>query len=170
MCGIVGRLNFDINHGVEEASVRRMADKIIHRGPDADGYYVKKNVGLGHRRLAIIDLSPAGKNPMFDKEKTIVLVFNGEIYNFQSLRKELEKKGYVFQSNTDTEVVIYLWKEYGKNCLKYLRGMFAFALWDDSKKVLFMARDRLGKKPLKYYLGDDFIIFASELKAFIDEP
>lgn len=172
MCGIVGKVVFNEGQKVSKDTLTRMHEKITHRGPDDHGVYVNNigNVGFGHRRLSIIDLSPAGHNPMPNEDETVWIVFNGEIYNFQELRPELEKKGHQFRSNTDTEVIVHLWEEYGVDCVKHLRGMFAFAIWDERKKQLFMARDRLGKKPLKYYIDDKVLLFGSELKSFIDEP
>lgn len=171
MCGITGKIYFN-DKRVSEQEIHEMNERIKHRGPDDGGIYInpKGNAGLGHRRLSIIDLSPLGHQPMANEDETVWIVFNGEIYNFQSLRPDLEKKGHRFRSKTDTETIIHLYEEYGEECLKYLRGMFAFAIWDEKKQRLFLARDRAGKKPLKYYIGKDFIVFASELKAFIDMP
>ena len=147
-----------------------MNEKISHRGPDGEGIFVRNSIGLGHRRLAIIDLSPAGAQPMSDWGEKIWITFNGEIYNFQELRQELTEVGVKFKSRTDTEVIIYLYKKYGFDCLKKLRGMFAFAIWDEEKQLLFLARDKVGKKPLKYYLNNQVFIFASELKAILTQP
>lgn len=171
MCGVAGKIYFG-KKTLESAELERMHRRIEHRGPDDAGIYInpEKKVGLAHRRLAIIDLSPAGHGPMSNASQTVWITFNGEIYNFQGLRSDLEKKGYSFRSNSDTEVILYLWEEYGVECVNFLRGMFAFAIWDEKKKLFFMARDRVGKKPLKYYQGTDFFVFASELKAFLDEP
>jgi len=164
MCGITGFTWED------KDLLRRMTDIIAYRGPDDHGYYTDKDISLGHRRLSIIDLSAAGHQPMSDKEGEITIVFNGEIYNFRELRKELEGK-YDFASSTDTEVLIYGYKEWGpEGLLKRINGMFAFALWDSVKKLLFLARDRLGKKPLYYYLQEDKIVFASEIKALLEFP
>jgi asparagine synthase (glutamine-hydrolysing) len=146
-----------------------MTDAIGHRGPDDEGQWVEENVGLGNRRLAIIDLSPKGHMPMFYGRNRYVITFNGEIYNFQSEQKKLIKKGYEFRSNSDTEVILALYSEYGVKCLDHLRGMFAFAIWDRKDKVLFAARDRTGQKPLKYYIDKDKFIFASELKAILTQ-
>ncbi len=167
MCGIVGKINLD-QSPVSEKEIALMTEKISHRGPDADGLYVKDNIGLGHRRLSIIDLSETGSQPMNDSEKNIWITFNGEIYNYLELKKDLEDK-YDFKSSSDTEVIIYLYKEYGVDCLKYLRGMFAFAIWDEKKQLLFCARDRLGQKPFKYYMDDKKFVFASELKAILTQ-
>jgi asparagine synthase (glutamine-hydrolysing) len=172
MCGFVGKVYWGGDRRVNKEDLERMHKKIEHRGPDDAGTYINPtgNVGLASRRLAIIDLSPAGHQPMSNADGTVWIAYNGEVYNFQSLRKDLEKKGYRFRSQSDTEVIIYLWEEYGVECLQFLRGMFAFALWDEQKKLLFMARDRVGKKPFKYYRGGNMLVFGSELKAFIDDP
>ncbi len=169
MCGITGKLRFD-KKPVSEGELKIMADAISHRGPDQLGIFCKENIGFGFRRLSIIDLSPAGNQPMCDNEEKVWIVFNGEIYNFISLREELEKDGVRFRSKTDTEVIIYLYKKYGVDCLKKLRGMFAFAIWDENKQQLFLARDRVGKKPLKYYIDKDVFIFSSELKSILKNP
>lgn len=166
MCGIVGRLNFN-GQPVLASDLKQMCQAIKHRGPDNQGIWQKGNISLGYRRLSIIDLSQKGNQPISNETKTVWLVFNGEIYNYQELRKKLIKQGHRFRSKADTETIVHLWEEYGVGCLKYLRGMFAFALWDDKKKILFLARDRLGKKPLKYYLDDKKLVFASELKAIL---
>lgn len=168
MCGIAGKINLN-GRPVRAAEIAAMCRAIAHRGPDHQGVWVKNNVGLGNRRLSIIDLSPAGNQPISNRQKTVWLTFNGEIYNYQELRRRLIKLGYKFRSRTDTETIIYLWQEYGAGCLKYLRGMFALALWDDQKRLLFLARDRLGKKPLKYYFDGNTFIFASELKAILTQ-
>jgi len=172
MCGITGKLYFTKNQAVTKEVIHRMNEKIRHRGPDDEGIYINGTgrVGLGHQRLSIIDLSPAGHMPMSNEDGTVWIVFNGEIYNFQDLAPELRKRGHVFRSHSDTETIIHLYEEHGEDCLKFLRGMFAFAIWDERKNKLFIARDRVGKKPLKYYIGKDFMVFASELKAFLNEP
>lgn len=167
MCGISGKLYFNKDKSVSREEIEKMSKAVSHRGPDDEGIFIDKNIGLGHRRLSIIDLSPAGHQPMSDNEGKIWIVFNGEIYNFLELRQGLEKSGIKFKSKSDTEVIINLYKKYGVNCLKYLRGMFAFAIWDSEKRQLFLARDRVGKKPLKYYLDNGVFIFASELKAIL---
>jgi asparagine synthase (glutamine-hydrolysing) len=147
-----------------------MTKAIAHRGPDDEGVYIKNNIGLGNRRLAIIDLSPKGHQPMSDKSKKIWITFNGEIYNYREIREMLTKKGVGLASQSDTETIIYLYKLYRENCVQYLRGMFAFALWDETEKKLFLARDRFGEKPLKYSYTEEIFIFASELKAIFTEP
>src|SRR5579862_7803684 len=142
-----------------------MADAIAHRGPDGDGYYFAPGVGFGHRRLAVIDLV-TGDQPMFGPDGSTCLIFNGEIYNFRELRAQLEHRGYSFQTQSDSEVILTSWHEWGQACVEHLTGMFAFALWDDRSKSLFLARDRLGEKPLYYsFLPDGTLIFGSELKA-----
>lgn len=170
MCGIVGRLNFNKDNFISEGLIKEMVKVLFHRGPDDQGIFIEKNIGLGHSRLSIIDLSPAGHQPMSDKEGKIWITYNGEIYNFLDLRRDLEKEGIKFKSKTDTEVIIELYKKYNIDCLKYLRGMFAFAIWDKEKQQLFLARDRVGKKPLKYYYDSNCFIFASELKAILKNP
>ncbi len=170
MCGICGKLNFENNKPVERQLIQRMASALAHRGPDDEGVYVKGNIGLGHRRLSIIDLSPAGHQPMCNEDRTVWIVFNGEIYNFLDLKEELLKKGHIFRSNSDTEVILHLYEEEGPECVKRLRGMFAFGIWDDRNKSLFLARDRVGKKPLFYYSDNRCLIFASEIKAILQDP
>lgn len=171
MCGILGHLIFDRTAAIDADLLRQMADTIIHRGPDDVGYYVKENVGLAHRRLSIIDLSSAGHQPMSNEDGTIWIVYNGEIYNFQSLRRELEARGHAFKSHSDTEVIIHGYEEWGEaGCLQRLQGMFTFVLWDEKLRRLFIARDRLGIKPLYYYLNDEQLIAASELKAILRHP
>ena len=147
-----------------------MASVINHRGPDDEGIYVKNNVGLAHKRLSILDLSPAGHQPMSNEDGSIWIVFNGEIYNFLDLRDNLQKKGHTFRSRTDTETIIHLYEEKGVECVHDLRGMFAFAIWDENKKRLFCARDRAGKKPFVYAHTEDGLIFASELKSLLKDP
>jgi asparagine synthase (glutamine-hydrolysing) len=168
MCGIVGKYNLN-QESVSPELIKRMCDKLIHRGPDDSGIYVDGNVGLGHRRLSIIDLSESGHQPMSSQDKSIWITFNGEIYNFQELRKDLISKGYSFKSHTDTEVIIYLYQEYKEKCLDYIRGMFAFAIWDKNEERLFLARDRIGKKPLFYFNDGKTFIFASEIKSILED-
>jgi len=170
MCGIAGKLNFNSTIQVSPQLIKEMTGALHHRGPDDEGIYVKNNIGLGHRRLKIIDLSEAAKQPMVNEDKTCWIVFNGKIYNFQDLRKDLIKRGHQFISRSDTEVILHLYEDYGEECLKHLRGMFAFTIWDEKNQKLFLARDRLGKKPLKYFIGPDFLVFASELKAILKDP
>ncbi len=169
MCGIAGKVKFH-NSSVNEAELSSMSKKIEHRGPDDEGIYISddKGVGLVNRRLAIIDLSQKGHMPMSFKGK-YVITYNGEVYNFQIERKLLEEEGYKFNSTSDTEVILALYDKYGVKCLEHLRGMFAFAIYDKEKNILFAVRDRLGKKPLKYYYSPDTFIFASELKAILTQ-
>lgn len=170
MCGITGKIYLN-GKTVSEQDILTMNEKIQHRGPDDGGVYISpdKKVGLGHRRLSIIDLSPLGHQPMNYMERYWI-VFNGEIYNFQEKREMLEKEGYVFKSKSDTEVVLALYDKFGKKCLEHLRGMFSFAIYDEKEKTIFCARDRVGKKPFKYYLDENVFIFASELKAILTQP
>jgi asparagine synthase (glutamine-hydrolysing) len=169
MCGICGKLNFDRNAEVEPALIRAMLGTIRHRGPDDEGVYLAGQVGLGHRRLSIIDLS-SGHQPLSNENGTIWIVFNGEIYNYRDLRNFLLSKGHVFKTQTDTEVIVHLYEELGPQCLEKLRGMFAFAIWDENKKTLFLARDRVGIKPLYYCLTKNSLLFASEIKAILADP
>jgi asparagine synthase (glutamine-hydrolysing) len=166
MCGIAGILNFN-REPVAHNQIKAMTDILIHRGPDGEGQYIDQNVGLGHRRLAIIDLSLAGHQPMQTRNGRFIITYNGEVYNFKELRMQLEVLGYQFHSNTDTEVVLYAYAEWGHKSLNKLNGMFAFAIWDTKNKRLFLARDRYGIKPLYYHLSDKGIIFSSETKAII---
>lgn len=170
MCGFVGYTHVDKIDGVEV--LRKMTDAISHRGPDSDGAYSDGNVSLGFRRLSIIDLSDVAKQPMFNENEDIVLVFNGEIYNYQSLRETLVEKGHQFHSHTDSEVILHGYEEYGVEILNKLRGMFAFSIWDTKKKKLFIARDYFGIKPLYYTQNtkDGSLIFGSEIKSFLEHP
>jgi len=166
MCGICGKLNFDWEALVSPSLIKAMADSIIHRGPDDEGYYFSGPVGFGFRRLSIIDLN-TGHQPLSNEDGSVWVVFNGEIYNYQELRADLKSKGHVFRTKTDTEVIVHLYEEYGESCAEKLRGMFAFAIWDDREKLLLLARDRVGIKPLYYWQTDRSIIFASEIKALL---
>jgi asparagine synthase (glutamine-hydrolysing) len=164
VCGIAGIVD---RKGVDQETLLSMRDSMVHRGPDDSGVWVSANgtVGLAHRRLAILDLSEAGRQPMSDTDRRIWVTYNGEIYNFQELRKELERHGYNFQSRTDTEVVINAYKKWNRNCLQRFNGMFAMAIYDSDQQQLFLARDRIGKKPLYYSQYSDKFVFASEMKA-----
>ena len=164
MCGIAGFIGKDKD---KKKILKNMCDRIKHRGPDAQGYYVKGDVALGQRRLSIIDIE-GGKQPMFSKDEKLVVVFNGEIYNYKELKSELSD--YPFQTNSDTEVLLYGYKEWGSELPKHLRGMFAFALYDIENKTLFCARDPFGIKPFYYYQNNGDFMFASEIKAFLDHP
>ena len=170
MCGIAGRVNFLSGAPVTRKVVEGMCGLLAHRGPDGWDVHVDGPVGLGHRRLAIIDLSSAGTQPMSTADGRLWITFNGEIYNFLDLRAELEARGHVFRSRTDTEVILAAYETYGVECLGRLRGMFAFAIWDARRRRLFAARDRLGQKPLHYWIDRDGIAFASEPKAFLADP
>lgn len=160
---------FDREATVSPALVKTMADSISHRGPDDEGYYGSGAIGLGFRRLSIIDLAK-GHQPISNEDGRIWVVFNGEIYNYQALRTELSAKGHVFKTQTDTEVLVHLYEEYGPELLKMLRGMFGFALWDQGSRTLFLARDRVGIKPLYYHLNERFLSFGSEMKAILADP
>jgi len=166
LCGIVGIYNIDKNSRVNPELVRSMNKKIIHRGPDAEGYFIDKNVGLANRRLSIIDLK-TGNQPIFNEDKSLVIVYNGEIYNFHEIKSLLEKKGHIFQTSSDTETILHAYEEYGPKCLNMFNGMFAFAIMDRAKNELFIARDRLGIKPLYYYIDKKRLLFSSEIKAII---
>ena len=165
MCGICGIVKSGAP--VTEPEIRAMREVLAHRGPDSAGQLVQGRVGLGHRRLSIIDLSQAGSQPMLNETGTISLVFNGEIYNFQDLQRYLEKKGHNFRSQSDSEVIVHAYEEFGVECLHHFRGMFAFALWDNDRQRLFAARDRLGKKPFFYCLHKGDFYFGSEIKAIL---
>lgn len=168
MCGIVGITRVDKGQ-VDRALVSRMCESIIHRGPDEDGFYFNEGVGLGMRRLAIIDLA-GGQQPIHNARRTAWIVFNGEIYNYKELRASLEKLGHRFYTNCDTEAIVHAYDQYGSDCPKHLRGMFAFAIWDEEKQELFLARDRVGKKPLLYAdVGGD-LVFGSEFIALLMHP
>jgi asparagine synthase (glutamine-hydrolysing) len=169
MCGICGKLNFEQNNRVNPALVRAMLDTIRHRGPDDEGTYYGSQVGLGHRRLSIIDLN-TGHQPLSNEDGSVWIVFNGEIYNYQELRVFLLSKGHVFKTQTDTEVIIHLYEELGPQCVEKLRGMFAFAIWDENTKTFFLARDRVGIKPIYYWHNDRSLVFASEIKAILADP
>ena len=166
MCGIVGFVN---NKREKEDIIKKMANKIKHRGPDGEGYYVDDNIALAHRRLAIIDLK-SGQQPMFNKDKSLVIIFNGEIYNFLDLKKELKDKGYEFQNKSDTEAIIYGYQEWGSDVVNHLRGMFAFCIYDIKNNEVFLARDKWGIKPLYYAKFKDTFMFASEIKALLEHP
>jgi len=168
MCGIIGEISYD---KIDLKKFIEMRDELRHRGPDDSGLWINKDkkIALGHRRLSIIDLSPSGKQPMSNEDGTIWLTFNGEIYNYIELREELIEMGHKFKSKTDSEVIIHLYEEFGERCVEKLRGMFAFGVWDERIKRLFLARDRFGIKPLYYYKNKGRFIFASEIKAIIKD-
>jgi len=165
MCGIAGIVNSS-RAPVARESIHRMCNAIVHRGPDEEGLFVKDGVGLGMRRLSIIDLV-GGRQPVFSEDRSVWVVFNGEIYNFPELHRELLARGHNFYTNCDTEVIVHLYEEAGAECVQKLRGMFAFALYDECRRKLLMARDRLGKKPLHYALYRDRLLFGSEIKSIL---
>jgi len=164
MCGICGVINKKSTN-IDKDALLRMVHILAHRGPDGEGIFIDRNVGLGHRRLAVIDLTQNATQPMSNEDGRIWVVFNGMIYNYRDLRKDLLAKGHQFKSHTDTEVIIHLYEEMGVDCVNLLRGMFAFAIWDSVKRELVLARDRIGQKPLAYAENEDFFVFASETKA-----
>ncbi|MCK4589178.1 MAG: asparagine synthase (glutamine-hydrolyzing) [Nanoarchaeota archaeon] len=163
MCGIIG-FNW-----ADKRLVKKMTSRLNHRGPDDEGYFIDKNISLGHKRLKIIDLTKKGRQPMSNENKSIWVVFNGEIYNFRELRQWLEHKGHRFYSETDTEVIVHMYEEVGERCVDYFNGCFAFAIWDSVRKRVFIARDRLGINPLYYTFQDGKFIFASEIKAILED-
>jgi asparagine synthase (glutamine-hydrolysing) len=169
MCGIVGVFNID-GEPVDTGLLKRMTDAVAHRGPDGEGYYADGGIGLGHRRLAIIDLSPAARQPMTNETGDLQLIYNGEIYNFKALRQELEASGHVFRSATDSEVIVHGYEQWGDDCVTRFNGMFAFALWDRRRRRLFLARDRYGIKPLYYWFDGTTLLFGSEIKAMLPHP
>ena len=169
MCGICGIFNMN-GESVSPANLRKMTDAIAHRGPDGEGFYTDSFIGLGHRRLAIIDLSPAGHQPMLTQDGQCAIAYNGEVYNFQALKEELKSIGHQFRSKTDSEVVLHAYTEWGSDCVNRFNGMFAFAIWDKNQQELFLARDRYGIKPLYYTFAGNHFIFASEQKAIITHP
>ncbi len=169
MCGIAGIFNRN-REPVSPVLLRRMTDSIAHRGPDGEGFYTDDFVGLGHRRLSIIDLSPAGHQPMITPNGRYAITYNGEVYNFNALRLELEAKGYQFRSRTDSEVILYAYAEWGPKAVERFNGMFAFAVWDQERKELFLARDRYGVKPLYYAQVGGRFLFGSEIKAILAHP
>jgi asparagine synthase (glutamine-hydrolysing) len=167
MCGIAGTV--DLDGPVDEGALRRMCDAMVHRGPDARGIHVEPGVGLGSQRLAIIDVA-GGDQPIFNEDGTVAVVLNGEIYNFPELRADLERRGHRFATRSDTEVLVHLYEDHGRDLVDHLRGMFAFALWDRRRRTLLLGRDRVGKKPLFYHRRGRRLTFASELAALIEDP
>jgi asparagine synthase (glutamine-hydrolysing) len=168
VCGIVGKIYFEQARPVERNVLEAMCDTIVHRGPDADGYYLNGPVGLGSRRLSIIDVD-GGRMPISNEDKTVWVVYNGELYNFQSLRERLQRAGHRFATNSDTETIVHLYEEEGDDFVRYLNGMFAVAIWDDRKKRLVLARDHIGIKPLFYSVTADRLLFGSEIKALLPD-
>ena len=170
MCGITGIFDTRSRRDVPRTILTAMNDAIAHRGPDDDGFHFEAGVGLGHRRLSIIDLS-TGHQPLYNEDNTVAVVFNGEIYNYQELVVELSARGHEFRTRSDTEVIVHAWEEWGEACVTRFRGMFAFGLWDRNRETLFLARDRLGVKPIHYtILPDGMLLFGSELKALLAHP
>ncbi len=167
MCGIAGYI--DLTQPADQSLIEAMTRTMEHRGPDGEGYYLDGSLALGHRRLSIIDLA-GGKQPMADDSGRYWITFNGEIYNFPDLREQLKKQGHSFATRCDTETILAAYKQYGEDCVDHLRGMFAFAIWDRQDRTLFLARDRLGKKPLYYHFSGQRFIFASEIKALLQHP
>lgn len=166
MCGIAGFLHFDQDRTADRALVKKMADTLIHRGPDGEGFYCHKNLALGHRRLSIIDLT-TGDQPKFDEDRKLAIIFNGEIYNYIELREELKGYGHKFQTDSDTEVILKAYKQWGVEFQNKLNGMWAIALWDESKQQLLLSRDRIGEKPLFYSIYDRTLVFGSEIKSLL---
>jgi asparagine synthase (glutamine-hydrolysing) len=169
MCGIAGKLYFDPGRPADTAAVRRMIGRLVHRGPDDEGMWSNGPVALGHRRLSVIDTSAAGRQPMSNEDGSVWISYNGEVYNHADLRRNLEARGHIYRSRTDTETILHLYEEQGPACVNHLVGMFAFAVWDARARCLVLARDRLGKKPLFYYASDDCLVFASELAALLQD-
>ena len=169
MCGICGVVSFQPNIPVDQSVLKRMNDSIRHRGPDDEGYYQDAQASLAMRRLSIIDLH-TGQQPISNETGDVWVVYNGEIYNFKDVRAELERRGHTFKTQTDTEIIVHAYEEYGDECVKHFNGMFAISLWDARKRRLFLARDRVGIKPLYYWADQTKLVFASELKALILHP
>jgi asparagine synthase (glutamine-hydrolysing) len=169
MCGIAGVVESNRDARVDEAILRRMCAAMAHRGPDDEGVYTQGRVGLGMRRLSIIDVA-AGHQPISNEDGTIWIVFNGEIYNHAALREQLVARGHRYRTHSDTETIVHLYEEYGRDCVQHLRGMFAFAIWDTRKRSLFIARDRLGIKPLYYRFTPESFLFGSEIKVILVHP
>src|SRR2546423_598724 len=166
MCGICGQFNFGRNESVQPDTIRRMTQTMVHRGPDDDGYYFSGSLGLGFRRLSIIDLA-GGHQPMSDLEETVWVMLNGEIYNFKELRAELEQRGHRFRTRSDTEVIIHGYKEWGTEVLNHLNGMFGLAIWDVNNQRLVVARDAMGIKLVYYRIANGQLTFGSEIRAIL---
>src|SRR5580704_4350700 len=165
MCGIAGIVS-EAGPPPDGATLHRMCQSMVHRGPDDQGIYLRGSVGLGMRRLSIIDVA-GGHQPVHNEDMTVWIVFNGEIFNFPDLRKELDSRGHHFYTNTDTEAIVHLYEEFGSECVQKLRGMFSFAIYDERRRSLLLARDRLGIKPLHYAIDSGRLLFGSEIKAVI---
>ena len=166
MCGICGILHFDINRQVDKEILYKMTNSLAHRGPDGEGLHIDKNLGLGHRRLSVIDLSTGGQ-PMITRDKNLVISFNGEIYNYLELKRELKGLGHEFETSSDTEIILKAYEEWGFECQNKFNGMWAFAIWDVCQKLLFVSRDRMGEKPLHFSLRDNTFLFGSEIKSIL---
>src|SRR5215472_10798470 len=166
MCGICGIFFSNRDWRVQGDVLARMNHSIVHRGPDDEGFFVEENVGLAMRRLSIIDVK-SGHQPLSNENRDVWIVYNGEIYNHADLREDLEKKGHQYRTRSDTETIVHLYEEYGRECVMHLRGMFAFVIWDRRKRVLFAARDRLGIKPFYYRWDGRAFLFGSEIKAIL---
>ena len=169
LCGIAGMIDLNMQVQFDRNELKRMCDIIIHRGPDDEGYYLDSGIALGIRRLSIIDVE-GGHQPIHNEDKNIWIIFNGEIFNFQDLRDELAKKGHLFYTRTDTEVIVHLYEQYGLDCLQKLNGQFAFLIWDKNKRRVFIARDRMGIKPFFYAIKNNILIFGSEIKSILTNP
>ena len=163
MCGIAGILHFDAERKIDLSVIKKMTDIISYRGPDGEGFYIHNNLAFGHRRLSIIDLN-TGDQPMFNESKDIVLILNGEIYNYIELRNDLIKLGHNFRTTSDTEVIIRAYEEWGVECQAKFNGMWSLALWDEKQQQLLLSRDRVGEKPLHYSVFRNSLIFGSEIK------
>ena len=169
MCGICGIFYPDARQPVQRDTLIGMNRQIVHRGPDDDGFFVERNIGLAMRRLSIIDVH-TGQQPITNEDENLWIVYNGEIYNHRELRAGLESRGHHYRTRSDTETIVHLYEEYGRDCVKHLRGMFAFAIWDRRSRRLFVARDRLGIKPLYYRYDGNTFLFGSEIKAILAHP
>jgi asparagine synthase (glutamine-hydrolysing) len=169
MCGVCGIVSFEVDEQIDQPALARMCQALRHRGPDDEGYYLDEQAGLGMRRLSIIDLD-TGRQPISDETQSLWIVFNGEIYNYRALRAELERRGHVFKTQSDTEVIVHAYEEYGRDCVGHFIGMFAIAIWDKARRSLFLVRDRLGIKPLYYWSSGKRLVFGSELKALLESP
>ena len=169
MCGIAGVFNRD-GAAVEQAWLSAMAETLCHRGPDADGFWAADGLGLAHRRLSVIDVSAAGRQPIGSEDGRIQVCYNGEIYNFDEIREDLLGRGHRFMSRTDTEVIAHAWEEWGPQAVRRFNGMFAFAVWDRATRTLWLVRDRLGVKPLYFASAGDRLVFGSEIKALLAVP
>ena len=169
MCGIAGAIQYEGREGIDRSTLSNMLTAINHRGPDGRGLFLCKGLGIGMQRLSIIDLD-GGQQPISNEDGTITIVFNGEIYNYRDLQESLRARGHTFKTSSDTEVIVHLYEDLGEDCVKELRGMFAFAIWDSARQRLFIARDRLGIKPLYYTDHRGSLVFASEIKAILQHP